>query len=65
MSNISTISCREQGTFWYDDDDDDVLFILDQHTEFYSASSMKQQSTGRHVLCLRHIILSQPVFVYR
>jgi len=42
---------------------------LDQHTwlDFYSASSLKQQSQqsmGRHVASLRHIILilSQPVF---
>ena len=47
--------------------DGDVLFVLDQHAEFdfYSASSLKQQSAGRHVTSLRHIImiLSQPVFV--
>ena len=32
-------------------DDDDVRFVLDQHAEldFYSASSLKQQSVGRHV----------------
>ena len=32
-------------------DDDDVRFVLDQHAEldFYSASSLIQQSTGRHV----------------
>jgi hypothetical protein len=46
--------------------DDDVHFVLDQHAEldFYSASSLKQQSTGRHVAALKHIILipSQPVF---
>ena len=39
---------------------------LDQHAElgFYSASSLKQQSAGRHVTPLGHIILipSQPVF---
>jgi hypothetical protein len=42
-------------------------FVLYQHTEldFYSASSLKQQSTDRHVAPLGHIILilSQPVFV--
>jgi hypothetical protein len=47
--------------------DDEVRFVLDQHAEleFYSASSLKQQSTYRHVLPLGHIILipSQPVFV--
>jgi len=44
-------------------DDDDVCFVLDQHA-FYSASSLKQQSAGRHVVPLVHIILilSQPVF---
>ena len=45
---------------------DDVCFVLDQHTElnFYSASSLKQQSLDRHVAPLGHIILipSQPVF---
>ena len=39
---------------------------LNQHTvlDFYSASSLKQQSAGRHVEPLRHIILipSIPVF---
>ena len=41
------------------DDDDDVHFVLDQHAEldFYSASSLKQQSVGRHVALLGHIIL--------
>jgi hypothetical protein len=48
-------------------DDDEVRFDLDQHAEFdffHSASSLKQQSAGRHVDPLRHIILipSQPVF---
>jgi hypothetical protein len=47
-------------------DDDEVHFVLDQHTElnFYCASSLKQQSAGRHVAPLGHIILilSQPVF---
>ena len=45
---------------------DDVHFVLDQHAEldFYSASSLKQQSVRRHITPLRHIImiLSQPVF---
>jgi hypothetical protein len=41
------------------DDDDEVCFVLDQHTEldFYSASSLKQQSEGRHVAPLGHVIL--------
>jgi hypothetical protein len=31
--------------------DDDVCFVQDQHTllDLYIASSLKQQSTGRHV----------------
>jgi hypothetical protein len=35
--------------FWWNGDDD-VRFVLDQHPEldFYSPSSLKQQSTGRH-----------------
>jgi len=45
---------------------DDVRFVLDQHAELdiYSASSLKQQSVGKHVAPLGHIILitSQPVF---
>jgi len=46
--------------------DDDVCFVLDQHAEFdfYSASSLKQQSADRHVAPLGHIILipSQAAF---
>jgi hypothetical protein len=32
-------------------DDNEVRFVLDQHAEldFYCASSLKQQSAGRHV----------------
>jgi hypothetical protein len=45
-------------------DDYVVLFVLDKHSllVFYSTSSPKQQSTGRHVSPRRHIlmILSQP-----
>jgi hypothetical protein len=35
-------------------DDDEVHFVLDQRAEldFYSASSLKQQSAGRHVIPL-------------
>ena len=47
-------------------DDDDVCLLLDQHAEldFHSASSLKQQSAGRHIAPIGHIILipSQPVF---
>ena len=47
-------------TFWCDDGDDYyVRFILDRQTEFdfYSASSLKQQSACKHVASLGHIIL--------
>ena len=48
------------------DDDDEVRFVLDQHSnlDFYSASSLKQQTAGRHVAPLGHIILilNQSVF---
>ena len=62
--NISAISWREQvNSQW---DDDEVCIVLDQHAEldFYNASSLKQQSAGRHVDPLGHISLipSQPVF---
>jgi hypothetical protein len=44
----------------------DVSFVLDQHAklDLYNASSLNQQSAGRHVIPLVHIILipSQPVF---
>ena len=59
FSNFTAIamSWREQVNFQWDDDDE-VRFVLDQHAEldFYSASSMKQQSAGRHVAPLGHII---------
>jgi len=42
--------------------------VLEQHTwiAFYSAISLKQQSVGRHVASLVHIIPipSQPVFAH-
>jgi hypothetical protein len=40
----------------------EVSFVLDQHAEldFYSAISLKQQSTGRHVSPLTHIPDSEP-----
>ena len=45
----------------------EVRFILDQHSylDFYSASSLKQQSADRHVAPLGHIdlIQSQPVLL--
>ena len=64
FSNSSAKLWREQVNFQWDDDE--VCFVLDQHAEMdcYSASSMKQQSAGRHVDPFGHIILisSQPVF---
>ena len=60
MSTFSVISWREQVLFWWDDyDDDDVHVVLNQHSEldFYSTSSLKQQSAKRHVAPLEHIIL--------
>jgi hypothetical protein len=60
---FSAITWREQVNFQWDDAE--VRFELDQQLEFYSASSLKQQSAGsRHASPLGHIILipSQPVF---
>jgi hypothetical protein len=62
--SATCISWRKQVNFQWDDDE--VRFVLDLHAEldFYSASSLKQQSADRHVALLWHIILisSQPVF---
>ena len=56
---FSYITARTSYIRWYDNN---VHFVLDQHVklDFDSASSLKQQSLGRH----GHIILipSQPVF---
>jgi hypothetical protein len=61
---LLAISWREQVNVQWDDDEDRL--VLDQHAEFdfYSASSLKPQSAGRHVAPLGHIILisSHPVF---
>jgi len=66
FNNCSAIPRREQVNFQCDNDE--IRFVLDQHTEldFYSASSLKQQSVDRHVAPLGHIILipSQPVFAF-
>ena len=60
----SAILLQVQVTFQWDDDD--VCFVIDQPPllNFCSASSLKQQSAGRHVASLRQIILipTQPVF---
>jgi hypothetical protein len=61
---FSHIMARTSYIQW---NDDDICFVLDQHADldFYSAISLKQQSAGRHVAPLWHIILipSQQVFV--
>jgi hypothetical protein len=62
MSNISSISWRERTRCIQLNDD--MCFVLDQHPwiYIYSASSVKQQSAGRHVAPLGHIILI-PFFI--
>jgi hypothetical protein len=56
QSNILGIWWREQVNFQWDDDK--VYFALFQHAQldFYSASSLKQQSADRHVVQLGYII---------
>ena len=64
FQQFSAISWREQVHF--QSNNDEIRFVLKQHPELDidSASSLKQQSAGRHVAPLGHIILipSQPVF---
>ena len=64
FNNFSAISWPEQFSFRWKDDE--VHFVLAQHVEldFYSASLQKQQSAGKHVTPLGHIILipRQPFF---
>jgi len=67
MSNFPAISWQEQVTVRRDDSD--ILpFVLDEYSQlnFYSATSLKQQSTCGHVAAHGHIILipSQPLFNY-
>ena len=58
-TNFSDISWREPVNFQWDEYE--FHFVLDQHAEFdfYSASSLKQQSMDRYVAPLGHIILIQ------
>ena len=59
---FSSIMARTSYIPWTDND---VCFVLDtRFVGFYSASSLKQQSMGRNIAPLRHIILiqSRPVF---
>ena len=62
--NFSALSWREQVNYQWDDDE--VRFVLDEHAklDFHSASSLKQRSSGRHVVPRVHIIMipSRPVF---
>ena len=48
-------------------DEDAIFFVRDQYDEWdsYNSNSLTQQSAGRHVVQLRHIILisSQQIFV--
>ena len=61
INNCSAISWREQDNYQWDE----VHLVIDQHAEVncYSTSSLKQQSEGRHVAPLGHIIMIpiQPV----
>ena len=48
-------------------DDQNICFVLDQQAwlDFYSASSLKQQSAGRHVSSLgQHFPESEPITVF-
>jgi hypothetical protein len=64
MNNFSAISWRDQVTFRRDDDV--ILFVLDQHTllDLYSASSLKQQSAGRHVAPLSWFQVNQSLLFF-
>jgi hypothetical protein len=63
MSYIQYMMTRMSYIQW----DDDIRYVLDQHAwmDFYSNSSLKQQSAGRNVASLGHIILIpiQPVLL--
>ena len=54
-SNFTATSYREQVTYQWDNEE--ICFVLDQHAklDFYSASSLKQQSVDRYVVPLWHI----------
>ena len=59
MSNFSAtlyIITRTSYSWW---DDDEARFVQEEHAEldFYSASSLKQQSVDRHITQLGLIIL--------
>ena len=58
MNNFSAISWREQVTI---NEMRSALYLTNtlSKLDFYSASSLKQQSESRHVAALGHIILIQ------
>ena len=62
---ISYIITRTSYIQW---NDDHVRFVLNQHAliDRYIACSLTEQSTGRHVALLWHIMLipTQPVFIF-
>jgi hypothetical protein len=61
---FSYIMARTSYIQW---NDGEFRFVLDQQQlDFYSASSLKQHSAGRHVVPFGHIVLipSQPVFTF-
>jgi hypothetical protein len=64
LSDTSAIWQWEQAIFQLDRSE--ARYVLEQQAllDFHNASSPKQQSAGRHVTPLGHIILipSQPVF---
>jgi hypothetical protein len=57
VGNFSAIPWQELVTFLWDEDN--VHFVPNQHAsfDFYSASSLKQQSVSRHVAPSKHLIL--------
>jgi hypothetical protein len=65
LGNFSAISWREQVNFQWDDDE--ICFVLDQHTEmdFYSASSLKQQSTCRFESIVIHKLFTFQSISYK
>jgi len=54
---LNTMNLSEWVIYW--DDDEEVRFVLDQQAvlDFYSASSLKQQSAGKNVVPLGDSIL--------
>jgi hypothetical protein len=59
LTNSFNLFCHMSRTSYFQWNDGDVRFVLDQHAEldFFTASSLKQQSVGKCVAPLGHIIL--------